>query len=73
MDIVPIRICAPFLSLENLLEWQDPILLADAQVDVRGVDKFVRARCDDLWHVLPWREHAIAAELRAKLRLGLLF
>lgn len=65
---------APFLSLENMLEWQDPILLGGAQVKVRGVGEFfVRARCDDLWHVLPWREHAIAAELRAKLRPGDIF
>jgi hypothetical protein len=40
-------LAAPFLSFKNLLEWQNPILLADAQVVVRGVGKFfVRARCD---------------------------
>lgn len=64
-------LAAPFLSFENLLEWQDPILLADVQVTVRGVGKFfVRARCDDLYHVLPWREHALVVALKKYLKKG---
>ncbi len=64
-------LASPFLSINKPLEWQDPILLADAQVDVRGVGRFmVRARCDDLYHVLPWREPAIFAVLRDQLRPG---
>jgi FkbM family methyltransferase len=30
----------------------------------------VRARCDDLWHVLPWREHAIVSVFHDKLQPG---
>lgn len=64
-------LAAPFLSLKNLRGWQDPVLLADAQVNVKGVGKFfVRKRCDDLWHVLPWREKKIVAQLRQHLRPG---
>lgn len=64
-------LASPFLSINKPLEWQDPILLADARVDVRGVGRFtVRARCDDLWHVLPWREPAIFTVLRDQLRPG---
>lgn len=62
-------LAAPFFSFENLLEWQDPVLLADAQVEVRGVGQFfVRPRCDDLWHVLPWREKAVVKALREHLK-----
>lgn len=64
-------LAAPLLSLDKPLEWQDPILLADAQVVVKDVGRFaVRARCDDLWHVLPWREQAIFAVLRSQLQSG---
>jgi FkbM family methyltransferase len=64
-------LAAPILSIGKFLEWQDPILLSDAQVDVKGVGKFtVRAHSDDLWHVLPWRERAIFAVLREQLRPG---
>lgn len=56
------------------MTWQDPILLADAEVHVRGIGRFhVRAHSDDLWHVLPSREAAIFATLRAKLRQGDVF
>ncbi|MEE4237107.1 MAG: FkbM family methyltransferase [Anderseniella sp.] len=64
-------LAAPFLSIEEPLEWQDPILLANAQVDVRGVGRFmIRAHSDELWHVLPWRERATFRLLHDKLRLG---
>jgi len=64
-------LAAPFLSFERLLEWQDPILLADVQVSVCGVGEFfVRARCDDLYHVLPWRERALVVAIRKHLKKG---
>lgn len=62
---------APLLSFKNLREWQDPILLSDAQVVVRGVGKFfIRARCDELYHVLPWRERFVIVALRKHLEVG---
>jgi FkbM family methyltransferase len=69
--LVRCALASPFLSIKNLMQWQDPILLADAQVDVRGVGRFlIRARCDDLWHVLPWRENAIFSVFHDTLRPG---
>lgn len=67
-------LAAPLLSLDNLNQWQDPILLADAQVSVRGVGKFfVRERCDDLFHLLPSREPTVANAIRKYLKLGDIF
>ena len=65
---------APLLSLRDLDEWQDPILLRDAEVDVPGFGRFAcRARSDDLWHVLPFREKIIATAMSARLRPGDVF
>lgn len=62
------------LSMRSLLEWQDPILLEDAEVSVRGIGRFLlRKRSDDLWHVLPWREKAIFNVLRTILKPGDVF
>lgn len=62
------------VSAHDLMKWQDPVLLKDCRVDVRGVGRFaVRARCDDLWHVLPWREQGIADLLRRTLKPGDVF
>lgn len=67
-------LAAPFLSFENLLAWQDPVLLADAQIEVRGVGHFfVRSRCDDLWHVLPWREQVVVKTVKDRLQKGNVF
>lgn len=67
-------LAAPVISLRNLLKWQDPVLLADAAVEVRGIGRFmVRRRCDDLWHVLPWREQGVLAEIRSRLVPGEVF
>jgi FkbM family methyltransferase len=53
-------LAAPVISLRDPGRWQDPILLTDAQVRVRGVGRFaLRARSDDLYHVLPWRERRL--------------
>lgn len=65
---------APYLAARDLSRWQDPILLEDADVDVSGVGSFsLRARTDDLWHVLPWRETQIADWMRRVLRPGDVF
>ncbi|MGY0611536.1 FkbM family methyltransferase [Luteimonas sp. A501] len=67
-------LAAPVISLRNPLAWQDPYLLADAAVEVRGVGRFLlRGRCDDLWHVLPWREQGILDEIRSQLAPGDVF
>ena len=67
-------LAAPLIALREPFSWQDPILLRDARVEVRGIGRFqLRARCDDLWHVLPWRERAICNALRAHLRPGDVF
>jgi FkbM family methyltransferase len=69
--LVRSALASPVVSARKLLEWQDPVLLDDARVIVRGVGEFeVRAFSDDLWHVLPWREREIVAVLRRHLRPG---
>lgn len=73
-DIVKIGTCSPILSIENVLESQNPILLADAQVQVCGVGAFfVRSYSDDLWHVLPWREQAVVKTVKGRLGKGDIF
>ncbi|MDQ3144582.1 MAG: FkbM family methyltransferase, partial [Pseudomonadota bacterium] len=62
---------APYASLRDPLNWQDPVLSEDATVDVEGVGRFrVRARSDDLYHALPSREPAVFAVIRDSLRPG---
>lgn len=62
---------SPILSLRNLLEWQDPQLIKDANVSVRNIGQFhIRAYSDDLWHVLPFREQLVLQTIRDKLQVG---
>jgi FkbM family methyltransferase len=64
-------LAAPLTALRNLSGWQDPVLLFDVTVLVKDVGTFqVRRHTDDLWHVLPWREHAIHQALRQILAPG---
>lgn len=64
-------LAAPFSSFGNLYGWNDPVLLRDAAVEVPGVGRFhLRARSDDLFHVLPSREPEVFAALREHLRPG---
>lgn len=63
-------IYSPFASLKNLSKWQDPFLLVNCSVNVRGVGRFdLRSRCDDLWHALPTRERAIFQTIVGSLRV----
>lgn len=65
---------SPLEALRSLGEWQDPILIADAVVEVQGIGRFsLRARCDDLWHVVPWREREVLDAFRRYLRPGDVF
>lgn len=67
-------VAAPFLGLQDLQRWQDPILLGDTKVEVPGIGRFaLRRRTDDLWHVLPWREQSIANLMRNMLKPGDVF
>jgi FkbM family methyltransferase len=62
---------APIYSMKKLLEWKDPVLLGDITVQVKGIGKFhLRAKCDDLYHVVPLREMGIVNILRNYLKPG---
>jgi FkbM family methyltransferase len=64
-------LAAPLTCARSLDEWRDPLLLADAEVDVRDVGRFhTRAHSDDLWHVAPVREAAVVEAIRSRLRPG---
>lgn len=65
---------SPVISLHKLSQWQDPLLLCDATVHVRGFGIFVLRRfTDDLWHVLPTRERTVLKEIRQGLKPGDIF
>lgn len=62
---------SPITSFQNLLDWQDPQLIKDANVTVRTIGEFhVRAYSDDLWHILPFREQSVLQTIRDKLQIG---
>jgi FkbM family methyltransferase len=62
---------SPLDSARGLDRWRDPVLPADAEVDVRGIGRFrVRGGSDDFYHVLPSREPAVVAAIRAHVRSG---
>lgn len=64
-------LAAPATCARGLDRWTDPLLLADAEVEVRGVGRFrLRARTDDLWHVAPAREVAVIGAIRERLKAG---
>lgn len=61
-------------SFANLDDWQDPVLIHDAEVVSRGVGRFkIRANTDDLYHVLPARESAVLEYISSHLREGDIF
>lgn len=67
-------LAAPWTARHDLYRWRDPVLLADATVDVAGIGRFaVRARTDELFIVLPARERALIAAMRRLLRPGGVF
>lgn len=72
--IIQSAFASPYFALQNLNVWQDPVLVRDAVVKVSGVGFFaLRARTDDLWHVLPWRERAIFNLIKNQLKSGDVF
>lgn len=65
---------APVTALRHTDRWTNPEVEQDCVVAVRGIGEFrVRARCDDLYHVLPAREPAILRTIRETLREGDVF
>ena len=65
---------SPATSLKGLESWQDPQLLWNAVVRVGGIGEFsLRARSDDLWHVLPSREPTVLDTVYDRLQAGDVF
>ena len=74
LKLIASAFAAPVLSLRNLDRWDDPVLLFDTAVVVGGVGRFrLRRWCDDLWHVLPWREPTVLKFIRDTLKPGDVF
>ncbi len=74
IKIISSALVSPLSSFKNLSSWQDPFLLFDTRVVVKGVGRFYCRRfCDDLWHVLPWREKEIFRAITSRLQLGDVF
>lgn len=64
-------LASPFTAAGSLGDWRDPVLLYDVTAEVAGVGRFaLRARTDDLWHVVPFRERAVLDRVRKMLRPG---
>jgi len=64
-------LASPVTAAFGTTEWRDPLLLRDIVADVPGIGRFaLRARTDDLWHIVPFRERAVLECLRTRLRPG---
>lgn len=64
-------LASPITAMFALSEWRDPLLLHNMVADVPGVGHFqLRARTDDLWHVVPFRERIVLECIRSRLRPG---
>jgi FkbM family methyltransferase len=65
---------APMSVWQGLDQWQFPMVEADcAVVTPSGARFFVRARTDDLFHVLPGQEPAVEQAIRQELAAGQTF
>jgi FkbM family methyltransferase len=65
---------APLTVFENWDQWQFPMTDRDCMVVSKGVGVFrIRARTDDLFHVLPQQEPAVERTIRKALRPGDVF
>lgn len=64
-------LAAPFTALRNLGRWENPRLLADARLRVRGYGLFdCRAEMDDLFHVLPQAQPGVRRAIERYLQPG---
>jgi len=62
---------SPLTIWHNLNQWQFPMVEHDCAVISKGIGIFqVRARTDDLFHVLPMQEPAVEKAIRSLLRPG---
>jgi FkbM family methyltransferase len=67
-------LAAPLTAWGDFYGWRDPVLLADATVEVTDIGRFaVRARSDELYIVLPARERALVSAMRRLLAPGGVF
>ena len=71
LKLVASALMSLITSLRHLNEWQDPQLLFDCKIRVRGIFQFkIRRFTDDLYAVLPFRERAVLKEIQSLLRPG---
>lgn len=64
-------LAAPVTALSNLDSYRAPRLLADVRLSVRGVGRFsIRARTDDVLHIMTSREPHLRRLLEAELHPG---
>lgn len=62
---------APADMLRDLDRWRNPVLIADAEVRVAGLGVFsIRARSDDLYHVIPSIHAGIFRAIASRLIRG---
>ncbi len=74
MKLVFSALLSPITSLKSLLKWQNPVLLFDTGVYVKGNGTFnVRKYTDDLWHILPNREANVYKCIKERLTIGSVF
>jgi FkbM family methyltransferase len=74
ISLVTSALLSIFTSLYRLDDWQDPVLLRDSLVDVKGVGSFsLKARTDELYHVCPFRESYVISAISKYLRNGEVF
>ncbi len=65
---------APLTSLRRLDGFEPPLLLADAQLEARGVGRFnIRAGTDDIIHILTAREPLVRRAIEQRLKPGDVF
>lgn len=64
-------LAAPLTALRNLCKWENPRLLADARLRVKGYGLFdCRAEMDDLFHVLPQAQPGVRGAIERYLSPG---
>lgn len=65
---------APITALRNLTKWENPRLLEDARLRVKGYGLFdCRAEMDDLFHVLPQAQPGVRGAIEQYLSPGDIF
>ena len=67
-------LAAPVTALRNLGQWENPRLLGDARLRVKGYGLFdCRAETDDLFHVLPQAQPGVRGAIERYLAPGDIF